>query len=144
VVDHISPEEASRRMKDEGYKYIDVRSIPEFESGHPTPAVNIPLMHSDGATGGMAPNPDFLSVVQANYSPDTKLVLGCRTGQRSAHAAALLEQAGYETVVNMQCGFAGEMNQFGQVSNPGWQALGLPSGTENGDGVSYESLSAGP
>ena len=130
------PEEAVRLMKEEGYIYIDVRSIPEFEAGHPDPAVNIPLLHADMNTGQMIENEDFMEVVQAHYPTDTKFIMGCRSGQRSAHAAMMLEQGGYETVVNMAYGFAGD-----QMGNPGWQGLDLPSSVENGEGVSYESLS---
>ena len=141
-VDHIMPDEAARRMNEEGYVYIDVRSIPEFEQNHPDPAVNIPILHADLRTGQMIPNPDFLQVVQANYATDVKLVMGCRSGQRSARAAEVLLQNGYETVVNMQCGFEGERNPFGQVVNPGWAEMGLPTCEENSEGVSYDSLAA--
>ena len=61
-VDHIMPDEAARRMDEEGYVYIDVRSIPEFEQNHPDPAVNIPILHADLRTGQMIPNPDFLQL----------------------------------------------------------------------------------
>lgn len=141
-LEHIMPDEASRRMNEEGYVYIDVRSTPEFEQGHPDPAVNIPILHADMQTGQMTPNPDFLQVVQANYGTDVKMVMGCRSGQRSARAAEVLLQNGYETVVNMRCGFEGERDPFGQVVNPGWAEAGLPSNNENSDGVSYESLAA--
>ena len=141
-LDHIMPDEAARRMNEEGYVYIDVRSIPEFEQNHPDPAVNIPILHADLRTGQMIPNPDFLHVVQANYATDVKLVMGCRSGQRSARAAEVLLQNGYETVVNMQCGFEGERNPFGQVVNPGWAEMGLPTCEENSEGVSYDSLAA--
>ena len=53
----------------------------------------------------------------------------------------MLLQDGYTTVVKMRCGFGGERNQMGQVVNPGWQDLGLPVSADNGDGVSYKSLS---
>ncbi|HCP99439.1 MAG TPA: rhodanese-like domain-containing protein, partial [Candidatus Latescibacteria bacterium] len=141
-LDHIMPDEAARRMNEEGYVYIDVRSIPEFEQNHPDPAVNIPILHADLRTGQMIPNPDFLHVVQANYATDVKLVMGCRSGQRSARAAEVLLQNGYETVVNMQCGFEGERDPFGQVVNPGWAEMGLPTCEENSEGVSYDSLAA--
>lgn len=142
MVEHIMPEEAVRLMTEEDYIYIDVRSIPEFEAGHPDPAVNIPLLHADPETGQMKPNPDFIKVVEANYPKDTKLVMGCRSGQRSGRAAELLQQVGYTAAVNMRCGYSGEMNQLQQIINAGWMELGLPTSTENGDGVGYESLSA--
>ena len=140
-VSHIPPQEAAALVDQQGYTYIDVRSIPEFIDGHPAPAVNIPIMHRDPGTGMMTPNPDFLNVVKAHFPTDAKLVMGCRSGARSARATELLLHAGYSTVVNMQCGYDGERNQFGQVVNPGWAELGLPTSDENGDGVSYESLS---
>ena len=141
-VEQVMPDEAARLVESEGYVYIDVRSVPEFDQGHPAPAVNIPLLHADQQTGQMTPNPDFVRVVKANFSTDDRLVLGCRTGQRSDHAAQLLQSMGYETVVNMRCGFSGEMTPFGQVVNPGWEEVGLPVRHDSGEGVSYASLEA--
>lgn len=141
-VEQVMPDEAARLVESEGYVYIDVRSVPEFDQGHPAPAVNIPLLHADQQTGQMTPNPDFVRVVKANFSVDERLVLGCRTGQRSDHAAQLLQSMGYETVVNMRCGFSGEMTPFGQVVNPGWEEVGLPVSHDSGEGVSYASLEA--
>lgn len=141
-VEQVMPDEAARLVESEGYVYIDVRSVPEFDQGHPAPAVNIPLLHADQQTGQMTPNPDFVRVVKANFSTDDRLVLGCRTGQRSDHAAQLLQSMGYETVVNMRCGFSGEMTPFGQVVNPGWEEVGLPVSHDSGEGVSYASLEA--
>ncbi|MCY4544813.1 MAG: rhodanese-like domain-containing protein [Gemmatimonadetes bacterium] len=143
-VDQVMPDEAARLVESEGYVYIDVRSVPEFDQGHPAPAVNIPLLHADEQSGQMTPNPDFVQVVKANYPEDAKLVLGCRTGQRSDHAAQLLQSMGYQTVVNMRCGFSGEMTPFGQVVNPGWEEVGLPVSHDSGEGVSYASLAGKP
>ncbi len=141
-VEQVMPDEAARLVESEGYVYVDVRSVPEFDQGHPAPAVNIPLLHADEQTGQMTPNPDFVRVVKANYPEDSRLVLGCRTGQRSDHAAQLLQSLGYQTVVNMRCGFSGEMTPFGQVVNPGWEEVGLPVSNDSDEGVSYESLEA--
>ena len=38
AVNRVSPEEARDLMDKEGYAYLDVRSVPEFEAGHPTGA----------------------------------------------------------------------------------------------------------
>lgn len=141
-VEQVMPDEAARLVESEGYVYVDVRSVPEFDQGHPAPAVNIPLLHADEQTGQMTPNPDFVRVVKSNFPEDSKLVLGCRTGQRSDHAAQLLQSMGYRTVVNMRCGFSGEMTSFGQVVNPGWEEVGLPVSYDSGEGVSYASLEA--
>ena len=60
MVKRVTPIEADALLKD-GWAYLDVRSIPEFEGGHPAGAANIPLLHMTG--GRMAPNPAFQSVV---------------------------------------------------------------------------------
>ncbi|HEX9507162.1 MAG TPA: rhodanese-like domain-containing protein, partial [Myxococcales bacterium] len=88
----ISPKEAKALM-DEGWTYLDVRSEPEFEQGHPAGAINCPLMHA--GPSGMMPNPDFLQVVEAVLPKDSRLVIGCQSGGRSLRAAQVLESAGY-------------------------------------------------
>lgn len=137
----ISPQEAQELLESEsGFIYLDVRSTPEFAEGHPERAVNLPLLHSHPDTGQMIPNPDFLEVAQANFSPDTKLLLGCRTGARSRMAAQMLERAGYEDLTNVRAGFGGARDSLGNVVEQGWEALGLPVRRETKKGDSYESL----
>ena len=92
-VKRISPEEAKALVDGEGYAYLDVRSIPEFEAGHPRGAFNVPLNHMGPA--GMSPNPEFLSVVEKSFAKDAKLVVGCKGGGRSLRAAELMQAAGY-------------------------------------------------
>ncbi len=92
TVKRVSPQEADALVKEGGHAYLDVRSIPEFDAGHPAGAYNIPLLHA--TPSGMRPNPDFLSVVAAAFAKDAKLVLGCRTGIRSLRAAQGLLDAG--------------------------------------------------
>ena len=48
---------------------------------------------------GMTPNAEFLAVVEALYPKDARLVLGCRSGQRSMRAADVLSGAGYTGLV---------------------------------------------
>ncbi len=123
MVKRVTPPEAAALLAD-GWAYLDVRSIPEFESGHPPGAANIPLLHFAG--GRMTPNADFQKVVQAVFPRDTKLVVGCKAGGRSLQAAALLEAAGYTNIVDMRGGFHGEQDGMGRVSCAGWAASNLP------------------
>lgn len=88
----------------------------------------------------MAPNADFQRVVEAALPKETRLVVGCRSGQRSLQAAALLEAAGYAQVVDMRGGFAGERDMFGRVSVAGWAEAGLPVATKPEPGNSYLEL----
>ena len=105
TVKRVSPQEADALVKDEGYAYFDVRSIPEFDAGHPAGAYNIPLMHA--TPSGMRPNGDFMSVVAAVFPKDSKLVVGCRSGNRSLRAAEALLAAGFEHVVDQRAGHRG-------------------------------------
>ena len=123
MVKRVTPIEADALLK-EGWVYLDVRSIPEFEGGHPTGAANIPLLHMAG--GRMAPNPAFQAVVAANYPKDAKIVVGCKAGGRSLQAATLMEAAGYTSVVDMRGGYSGERDNFGRVACAGWAESGLP------------------
>lgn len=140
MVDRISPEEARDRVHDEGWIYLDVRSVEEFEEGHPEGAYNIPLIHR-GPTGNEA-NPDFLEAVEAAFAKDSKLVLGCRSGNRSLRAARALEEAGFAHIVDQRAGFGGARGPFGEVAEPGWEALGLPTSTEAAAGRSWRELSS--
>ena len=126
---------------DPEYIYLDVRSVPEFEAGHAARAINIPIMHfTPGA--GMSPNQDFLAVVEASLPKDAKLVVGCKTGGRSARACELMSQMGYTNVANVRGGFVGAMDNFGRMTEPGWSMLNLPTCSECSDEARYDTLAA--
>ena len=134
----VTPPEAAELLK-QGWSYLDVRSIPEFEQGHPLGAANIPLLHFQN--GRMAPNADFQRVVEASFPKDTKIVVGCKAGGRSLQAATLMEAAGYTSVVDMRGGYHGERDGFGRASVPGWAAEGLPVETTAPPDKTYAALS---
>lgn len=135
----ISPEEAQALVDEQGYAYVDVRSVSEFEGGHPKGAFNIPL--ADLGPRGMAPNLDFLSVVQRVFPKDSKLVVGCMSGGRSLQAVTLLISAGYTNVVDQRAGFRGGLDPSGRPE-PGWGPRGLPTATTAEAGRSYAELKA--
>jgi len=140
AVKEITPQQAHDSLTaDAGVVYIDVRTEREFANGHPAGAVNIPVAFPDPARGMIA-NPDFVKVVEANFSRDKKIIVGCQAGPRSTAAARMLDQAGYPGISNMLGGFSGMRDQMGNMVAPGWAASGLPVSQENGEGVSYESL----
>jgi rhodanese-related sulfurtransferase len=137
MVKRVLPAEAADLVK-QGWTYLDVRSIPEFEQGHPTGAFNIPLLHFQG--GRMVPNGEFRGIVEATFPKETKLVIGCKSGGRSLQAAGLLAAAGYVEVVDMRGGFGGERDGMGRVSCAGWEESGLPVATASDPGKSYTDL----
>ena len=133
----VSPEDAHALLA-EGYLFVDVRTDTEFGLGHPAGAYNVPVMNQ--GAGGMEPNPRFLEVMKASFPVDAKLVVGCKAGGRSLKAATILREAGYQTVVDQRAGWDGARDPFGQVTEPGWSKVGLPSETGQPEGRSYESL----
>ncbi len=138
---HVDVRTAHQLQSNDGCTYVDVRSIPEFEAGHPKGARNVPLLHLDPDTRRMQPNPEFLSVMQANYPPDTKLLIGCQMGGRSAQAGQLLASAGYQDVSNVVGGFGGARDQAtGQLIDEGWTDAGLPVEQGTPGGAAYEEL----
>ena len=140
TVQRVSPLEADALVKDEGYVYVDVRSIPEFDAGHAPGAYNIPLLHA--TPSGMRPNGEFMPVITAIFSKDSKLVVGCRSGNRSLRAAEALVSAGFEHVVDQRAGHGGTRDAFGQVQEAGWESAGLEVATEAHPDRTYEALLA--
>ena len=142
AVKEITPQQAHDLLKgNSDVVYIDVRSEREFANGHPQGAVNIPVAFPDPARG-MVVNSDFVKVVEANFPKEKRVIVGCQAGPRSTAAAGMLEKAGFQDISNMLGGFGGMRDQMGNVSAPGWAASGLPVSNDNGEGVSYQSLSA--
>jgi rhodanese-related sulfurtransferase len=140
-VRHVGVREAHRLQNDDGYTYVDVRSVPEYENGHAAGAHNVPLLHLDSQSGQMQPNPEFLAVMQANYPSDAKLLIGCQVGGRSSRAAQILSSAGFEDTVNVKGGFGGHRDPAtGQVIDDGWSESDLPVETGSPDDVSFDAL----
>lgn len=125
MASRISPQEARELIASQGYVYVDVRSVAEFEGGHPEGAYNVPLL--DVGPGGMVPNADFVAVMQRAFPADARLVVGCMSGVRSARACAALEAAGYTALVDQRAGWGGAKDPFGRLTEPGWSGAGLPS-----------------
>jgi rhodanese-related sulfurtransferase len=137
-IDDVLPEDAQTRMAD-GWIYVDVRSEPEFEQGHPPGALNVPLLHA--SPGGMQPNPEFLQVMQSAFGTDEKLLLGCRSGKRSRQAAEMLIRHGYTRLADLVTGWEGTRDDFGRPM-PGWRPKGLPVETGAPAGQRYEDVKA--
>jgi rhodanese-related sulfurtransferase len=137
-IKNLTVQEARAKQAD-GYTYIDVRSVPEFEQGHPEGSLNVPLLHYDERTGQMRPNGEFLDVMRANFDEDAKLLIGCQAGGRSAQAAQMLASAGYRDVSNVLGGFGGARDPMTGAVREGWMRAGLP--IEQGPGTEpYEQL----
>lgn len=140
MADKVTPAEAQQLMEEEGYAYLDVRSIPEFEGGHPKGAYNVPLKHM--GAGGMKPNEDFLAEVESTFGKGSKLIVACKAGGRSRAAAAQLEEAGFQHVLDQFAGYSGARDTMGRLQEAGWAAAGLPVETEAEEGRDHASIAA--
>ena len=135
TIKHITVQQAHQQQV-AGATYLDVRSVPEFQQGHPEGAFNIPLLHLDAQTGQMRPNPEFLDVVKATFAAATPMVVGCKMGGRSQQACELLSSAGYQDVTNVLGGWGGAP----QMGHVGWLQAGLPVDTASDPARAYDAL----
>ncbi len=118
---------------------IDVRSVEEFEAGHPAGAWNLPIALAGPV--GLQPNRRFVELLRAHFEPDRRLIFSCASGPRSDHACVLLAGSGYRHLANLQGGFKGLHDPFGRSIAPGWKDLGLPAETRARPGRSWRELS---
>lgn len=93
VSKEISVEEAYQDFKNGEY-ILDVRQPEEFEAGHIPGSILIPL--------------DVLETRLSELPRNEKIVVVCRSGNRSATGRDILINAGFETVTSM----AGGMNEW--------------------------------
>jgi len=102
---------------------IDIRTEAELELVGKIPkAVNIEWK----LFPGWEVNPSFVTRIQRKYSPETVLILICRSGIRSDEAATKLSKAGYENVYQVLEGFEGVLDEAGQRRVNGWKSYNLP------------------
>lgn len=88
----VKPNDAVRLINQEDALVLDVREDKEFHDGHILNAVNIPL-------GLLESRLDEIEVHK-----DTPVIVYCRTGQRAAKAAALLQRQGFSSIYKLNGG----------------------------------------
>lgn len=87
-----------------GTIYFDCREPNEYALGHIPGAVFIPRGNLE-------------TKVEAVIPRDTKVVIYCATGNRSALAADTMQQMGYKDVASMSGGFRDWVNAGGEVES---------------------------
>lgn len=110
---------------------VDVRTVPEWQF------VGVPDLQGLGKETlflswqvypQMQVHPDFVTALRdQGVGPEQKVLLLCRSGQRSRSAAMALTDAGYGQAFNVSDGFEGPpdaQNHRGTLA--GWKAAGLP------------------
>ena len=119
----VTPPEAWRLYK-EGYaRLVDVRTAPEVRYVGCVPGVLQAEWH--GSDPGQVER--FLHDLRAVAQPEETVLLLCRSGVRSHHAARVAREAGYRNVFNVLEGFEGQRNHSHQRGFiDGWRSHGLP------------------
>src|SRR5689334_7882860 len=102
VIEEIEPFEAAEEIKAGDVVLVDTREPHEYQDAH--------------LEGGKLVPPGLLADEIAAAAPDrsARTILYCRSGNRSATAAAQMQQLGYENVASMSGGILQ------------WQEQGLP------------------
>jgi rhodanese-related sulfurtransferase len=100
AVNEISPVEAKAKTQEAYAQFIDVRTPEEYNAGHPSRAINIPLSELAGKLDRLEKNEPVYVI--------------CQTGRRSKEASDILVKNGFPWVFNV----------VGGVSE--WQAAELP------------------
>jgi rhodanese-related sulfurtransferase len=132
----VTPEEAWKALSSEaGAALIDVRTMAEWTYvGLPDlSATSAPLLRVEWQTyPSNEINPAFVAAVdealrRAGSSPDAPIFFLCRSGARSAAAAAAMTRAGYSRCYNVAGGFEGGRDASGHRGGvEGWKAADLP------------------
>lgn len=125
--DLLPQETYDRILASENAVLVDVRTDAEWAFVG-IPAVEPLLRISWQAFPTMERNEAFVAeVAGAGVSKDAEVFLICRSGQRSAAAAAALTEAGFENCYNVAEGFEGDKDAAGhRASIGGWKHAGLP------------------
>jgi rhodanese-related sulfurtransferase len=105
-------------------RLVDIRTEPEWEFVGSVP--DVPLVEWRRYRES-APNPGFLEELEAVAGREEAILLLCRSGVRSHHAADAAARAGFPQVFNVLEGFEGELDGDGRRgTRGGWRAAGLP------------------
>jgi rhodanese-related sulfurtransferase len=141
---YLTASEAGDMLKDDNVLFVDIRSRAEVSFlGLPTrvnvhiPYMEMPLTPEYDAKSQaykLELNPDFPLVFKKyvsehGFGKDSKVVLMCRSGSRSAKAADLLTDMGYKNVYSLVDGYEGDKvkdgpNKGKRLAN-GWKNTDL-------------------
>ncbi|XP_047177162.1 protein HIGH ARSENIC CONTENT 1, mitochondrial isoform X1 [Vigna umbellata] len=110
---------AKNLLNSSDYRYLDVRSVEEFNKSHAENAYNVPYMFITEAgkmslkgqsksikIWGRVKNPDFVEQVAAICENEDHLIVACNSGGRSLRASVDLLDSGFKHIVNMGGGYS--------------------------------------
>ena len=146
----ITPTEAYEMLKDdpEHTFIVDIRTRAEYIFiGHPNMAYNIPYLFwisSKDEKSGHKKNSHFVSDFVKEFKKTDKILVMCRSGNRSAPACKLLEEDGFENIFEIPDGFEGKKVSdknsiyYSYRCVNGWKHDGLPWTYKIKEDLSYK------
>jgi rhodanese-related sulfurtransferase len=140
---YMTPQEAAEVMAREGAKtlFVDVRTRAEMMFTGWAPAIdgNVPFVDVTEFWDWDDKEGRYRLEANATFSQDVgrllaakglaktdRVIVMCRSGDRSARAAEKLAEAGFTQVYNQHEGFEGDLSPEGRRSLNGWRNAGLP------------------
>ncbi|KAL9425632.1 hypothetical protein AB3S75_032570 [Citrus x aurantiifolia] len=124
-VTYVNGEEAKNLIAVERYAVLDVRDNSQYNRAHIKSSYHVPLFieNQDNDLGTIIKrtvhnnfsglffglpftkqNPEFVQSVKSQFSPESKLLVVCQEGLRSAAAANKLEEAGFQNIACITSG----------------------------------------
>ena len=103
---------------------IDVRTSAEWTWVGVPDVAGTRFVEWVGWPGGQ-PNADFVHQATDGLDQSQPILMLCRSGGRSAAAAATLTEAGFTHVYNVSEGFEGDLDHEGHRTG-GWRGASLP------------------
>lgn len=141
MVRQTNPLEALKILESEPTAvYLDVRTVSEFEAGHPPGAYNVPVGFFEPPRRDPILNDLFSRICEMQFAKTTRLLVGCQSGARSIRAAEILQALGYSDVTNVDGGFGGRRDAHGKTIERGWIEYGFPIEKGSPIGRGYEEL----
>jgi len=158
----IANDEEVRVLLDHGYKWLDVRSKPEYDEERTVGSVNIPIINAtkkfntetrDKELVQGKKNEDFMKQVEKKFpKKDAYILVGCSDGRnRAIQALQLLDEAGYTNIVGIKGGFNKYYTTFDaknrrrviDVMESVYTADGDPAGIHD-SGAQFDRMDAPP
>ncbi|TKW32430.1 hypothetical protein SEVIR_2G168100v4 [Setaria viridis] len=124
-VSFVDADEAKRLVAEEGYTVLDIRDRTQRERAYINSSTHVPLFieNQDNDIGTIVKrqlhnnfaglffglpftklNPDFAKTVKDKFKPESKLLVVCQEGLRSAAAADALEREGFQNIACITSG----------------------------------------
>ena len=140
---YLSPKEANDMLQADAAKilFVDVRTPEElYFVGHakgidknvPLAYVNYSKLNKKGKKFASGKNKKFVEQIEAalkekGLTKDDKIILICRSGDRSASGAKILDKVGYKNVYTIITGTEGDKDKETKKRTVnGWKNAGLP------------------